>query len=69
MGKVNGEDSVTYAYIQNNTVRLDPENQNDMLSDNFRITPEPVNSDYKFSHWETGEGFEVQGKVVTPKDT
>ena len=69
MGKVNGEDSVTYAYIQNNTVRLDPENQNDMLSDNFRITPEPVNSDYKFSHWETGEGFEVQGKVVTPKDS
>ena len=67
-GTVNGQESVTYSYIQTDNVRLDQNKPSDMLSDNYRITPEPKSADYKFDHWETGSGFEVQGKVVTAQD-
>ena len=67
-GTVNGQESVTYSYIQTDNVRLDQNKLSDMLSDNYRITPEPISADYKFDHWETGKGFDVQGKVVTAQD-
>lgn len=66
-GLVNGQESVEYSYIQTDNVRLDSNKPSDMLSDNFRITPEAKET-YKFDHWETGEGFEEPGKVVTLQD-